>query len=143
MRRCCFDSLDIFVLCEAKEEKTKKVGNDEELLAELKLQGLNEDQALLGKPHIDSLIAHGRAVMYSLLHVFMLFIVARSWKGSAMLCMLARKRASDIECNGHIIVGLRGQVRFRKFRTFQDCILLMKGSRLRSNVFERKTETIQ
>ena len=54
MRRCCFDSLDIFVLCEAKEEKTKKVGNDEELLAELKLQGLNEDQALLGKPHIDS-----------------------------------------------------------------------------------------
>lgn len=29
----------------AKEEKTKKVGNDEELLAELKLQGLNEDQA--------------------------------------------------------------------------------------------------
>jgi hypothetical protein len=54
MRRCCFDSLDIFVLCEAKEEKTKKVGNDEELLAELKLQGLNEDQALLGTPHIDS-----------------------------------------------------------------------------------------
>eukprot|EP00435_Cladocopium_sp_Y103_P045494 s1365_g13.t1 len=29
----------------AKEEKTKKVGNDEELLAELKLQGLSEDQA--------------------------------------------------------------------------------------------------
>ena len=50
----CFDSLDIFVSCEAKEEKTKKVGNDEELLAELKLQGLNEDQALLGKQHIDS-----------------------------------------------------------------------------------------
>ena len=54
MQRCCFDSLDILILCEAKEEKTKKVGNDEELLAELKLQGLNEDQALLGKQHIDS-----------------------------------------------------------------------------------------
>ena len=37
----CFGHLVIQV----KEASTKKVGDDEELLAELKLQGLSEDQA--------------------------------------------------------------------------------------------------
>lgn len=33
------------LLTQVKEESTKKVGTDEELMAELKLQGLSEDQA--------------------------------------------------------------------------------------------------